>query len=48
MSRTIKIGYSTLLLNVTLEKGTERHLTVNQESVAGPTTSNHLETIFTR
>lgn len=35
------LGYSTLLLNVTFEEGTEWHLTANQESIAGPTTSGH-------
>lgn len=35
------LGYSSLLLNVQFENGTEWHLTANQESVAGPTTSGH-------
>jgi predicted dehydrogenase len=35
------LGYSSLLMNVTFEDGIEWHLTANQESVAGPTTSGH-------
>jgi predicted dehydrogenase len=35
------LGYSSILLDVTFEKGTVWHLTANQESVAGPTTSGH-------
>lgn len=35
------LGYSSLLMNVTFDKGTVWHLTANQESVAGPTTSGH-------
>jgi len=35
------LGYSSLLLDVTFEKGTIWHLTANQESVAGPSTSGH-------
>ncbi|QEE16059.1 Gfo/Idh/MocA family protein [Promethearchaeum syntrophicum] len=35
------LGYSSLLLDVTFEKGIIWHLTANQESVAGPTTSGH-------
>ncbi|WP_457557359.1 Gfo/Idh/MocA family protein [Candidatus Harpocratesius sp.] len=39
------IGYSSALINVTFENGIEWHLTANQESSAGPTTSGH--TTFT-
>jgi predicted dehydrogenase len=39
------LGESSMILNVTFEKGTEWILTANQESVAGPTTSGH--TTFT-
>jgi predicted dehydrogenase len=35
------IGYSSMSLDVTFNKGTKWHMTANQESVAGPTTSGH-------
>ncbi len=35
------VGYSSMLMDVTFEKGTIWHITANQECVAGPTTSGH-------
>lgn len=35
------LGYSSLLMDVNFESGTVWHLTANQESIAGPTTSGH-------
>ena len=39
------LGYSSMILHVTFDKGTEWVFSANQESIAGPTTSGH--TTFT-